>query len=264
VRNSWRPRLSIVASLSRKRIFRPDHTRQVAVVLRPALTRTCAPAVRGESLAVALACLLRAMAEWRRTDNAGETYLGARCGKGCLLPGHGRRSEVIWGLAVQQTAIGRLGMAKFPELPLPSPPPTGANSLLPRRVPAVLPGDYLRLLLPAVGLMRPGPLRVVAPAQRDRHDAVGLQHEACLAHQAGGTWPSRRWPVVRCRVRAMSGSVRQKAELSARVPSSRSCGRGPCIRRPVAEQVVNSPSRRSPDPCRAAATAQSGPPEWFR
>ena len=137
--DSWRPRLRC-ASLIAEADLRPDHTRQVAVVLGRLYADLRHPRSEGESLLSRWpACLAAAMAGVAATDNAGETYWRALWEAACFQGT--TEDEVIWGHAFN-TAIGRLGMAMFPALPLPS---AGAI-LMHAGVPAYCLGDYLRLL----------------------------------------------------------------------------------------------------------------------
>ncbi|HEX3514716.1 MAG TPA: UvrD-helicase domain-containing protein, partial [Trebonia sp.] len=138
--DSWRPRLRC-ASLVAEADLRPDHARQVAVVLGRLYADLRHPLTEGDSLLSRWpACLAAAMAGVAATDNKGETYWGALWEAACF-PGT-PEDEVIWGHAFN-TAVGRLGMAMFTERPLPS-----ADAILMHAgIPAYCLGDYFRLLL---------------------------------------------------------------------------------------------------------------------
>ncbi|HEY1670228.1 MAG TPA: UvrD-helicase domain-containing protein [Trebonia sp.] len=138
--DSWRPRLRC-ASLIAEADLRPDHTRQVAVVLGRLYADLRHPRTEGDSLLSRWpACLAAAMAGVAATDNKGETYWRALWEAACF---HGTpEDELIWAHAFN-AAIGRLGMAVFPELPLSS---AGAI-MMHAGVPAYCLGDYFRLLL---------------------------------------------------------------------------------------------------------------------
>jgi hypothetical protein len=138
--DAWRPRLRS-ASLIAEADLRPDHTRQVAVVLGRLYASLPEPGTEGDSLLSRWpACLAAAMAGVAAADNEGETYWHA------LWEATGfdgtPEDEGIWGRAFN-TAIGRLGMALFPELPL----PTAGPILLHAGVPGYCLGDFFRLLL---------------------------------------------------------------------------------------------------------------------
>ncbi|MGH3212777.1 MAG: UvrD-helicase domain-containing protein [Trebonia sp.] len=137
--DSWRPRLRC-ASLIAEADLRPDHTRQVAVVLGRLYADLRHPRTEGDPLLSRWpACLAAAMAGVAARDNEGETYWRALWAAACFQGTP--EDEVVWGHAFK-TAIGRLGMAVFPELPIPS---AGAI-LMHAGVPAYCLGDYFRLL----------------------------------------------------------------------------------------------------------------------
>ena len=134
--DSWRPRLR-GASLVAEADLRPDHTRQVADVLGRLYAELRDPRSEGErSCRAGRPAWPPPWQEWRRRITRAKRT-GASCGR---LPASRARQRTrrIWGRAFN-TAVGRLGMATFPELPLHS---AGAISDA-RRRPHLLPGRLL-------------------------------------------------------------------------------------------------------------------------
>jgi hypothetical protein len=138
--DSWRPRLRSV-SIVAEADLNPDHASQIATVLGRLYANLRNPRSEGESLLSRWpACLAAAMAGVAGADHKGGTYwpaLWAAAG----LQGTPEDQE-IWRRAFN-TAIRRLGMAAFPELPLSCAEPV----LMHAGIPAYCLGDYFRLLL---------------------------------------------------------------------------------------------------------------------
>ena len=138
--DSWRPRLRS-ASIVVEADLHPDHTSQIAAVLGRLYANLRDRATEGDSLLSRWpACLTAAMAGVAGTDLRGGTYwpaLWAAAG----FQGTPEDQE-IWGRAFN-TAIRRLGMAAFTELPLPAAEPI----LMHAGIPAHCLSDYFRLLL---------------------------------------------------------------------------------------------------------------------
>jgi len=138
--DSWRPRLRS-ASLVVEADLRPHHTRQVAAALGSLYAKLQHPRTEGDLLLSRWpACLAAAMTGVAATADEEGSYWRAlweatRC-QGTP------EDEEIWGHAFS-AAIGRLGMATFPGLPLAS---AGAIALH-GGIPADCLGDYFRLLL---------------------------------------------------------------------------------------------------------------------
>jgi superfamily I DNA/RNA helicase len=138
--DSWRP-LIRSASLVAEADLHPARTRQVANVLGRLYAHLRDARAEGDALLSRWpACLAAAMAGVAATDYEEGTYwpaLWAAAG----FPGTPQDQE-IWGRAFR-TATGRLGMATFPELPLPSVEPI----LLHAGLPGHTLGGYFHLLL---------------------------------------------------------------------------------------------------------------------
>jgi hypothetical protein len=138
--DSWRPRLRS-ASLVAEADLRADQTHQVAAVLARLYASLRDPRAEGETLLSRWpACLAAAMTGVAAADEGDRTYWQALW-EATRFQGT-PEDEEIWGRAFN-TAIGRLGMAVFPELPLAS---AGAI-LLHAGVPAASLSNYFRLLL---------------------------------------------------------------------------------------------------------------------
>jgi hypothetical protein len=138
--DSWRPRLRS-ASLIAEAGLRPEHTRQVAAVLGRLYANLRHPRIEGDSLLSRWpACLAAAMAGVAAADDQGGTYWDALW-EAARFQGTAEDEE-IWGRAFN-TAVGRLGMAVFPELPLAS----AGSVMMHAGVPAHGLGDFFRLLL---------------------------------------------------------------------------------------------------------------------
>ncbi|MGH3282451.1 MAG: 3'-5' exonuclease, partial [Trebonia sp.] len=137
---SWRPRLRSV-SLTAEAELRPGHVRQVAAALGQLYAGLQHPQAEGEALLSRWpACLAAAMAGVAATDYRGGTYWRALWKATGV---HGTSAdEGTWG-RVFNTAIGRLGMATFPDLPLDSAGAIGMHAA----VPAHCLSDYFRVLL---------------------------------------------------------------------------------------------------------------------
>jgi hypothetical protein len=138
--DSWRPRLRSVSLVAEADLV-PGRTRQVATVLGRLYANLQDPQTQGDSLLSRWpACLAAAMAGAAATGHKSGTYWPA------LWEAAGfqgtQEDQGIWGRAFS-TAIGRLGMALFSELPLPSAGPI----LMHAGIPADCLGDYFRLLL---------------------------------------------------------------------------------------------------------------------
>lgn len=137
---SWGPRLQ-GASLVVEVDLRPAHTEQVAMVLGRQYAKLGDPRLEGEPLLLRWpACLAAAMAGVAATNYRGGTYwpwLWEKVG----FKGESR-DQGIWGRAFN-TAINQLGMATFPELPLPFVGPI----LMHAGIPTYCLDDYFRLLL---------------------------------------------------------------------------------------------------------------------
>ena len=138
--DSWRPRLRS-ASLVAEADLRPDHTRQVAVVLGRLYADLRHPLTEGDSLLSRWpACLAAAMAGVAATDYRGGAYWPALW---TVTGFQGTpQDQETWGRAFNM-ATGRLGMAMFPGLSLPAAEPV----LMHAGIPAYCLGDYFRLLL---------------------------------------------------------------------------------------------------------------------
>jgi hypothetical protein len=138
--DSWRPRLRS-ASLVTEADLRPGRTRQVAAVIGRLYAGLGDPRTEGDALLSRWpACLAAAMAGVAATDYQGGPYWPALW-EAAGFPGTAE-DEGIWGHAFN-TAVGRLGMAVFPELSLPAAEPV----LMHAGVPAYCLGDFFRLLL---------------------------------------------------------------------------------------------------------------------
>ena len=134
--DSWRPRLR-GASLVAEADLRPDHTRQVATVLGRLYAEPAGPPDRGGLVPVQWpACLAAAMAGVAATELPGRNLLAGAVG-GHRLSGHVAGPGDL-GHALSTRAVGRLGMAMFPELPLhlrrPDPDARRHARLLPGRL----------------------------------------------------------------------------------------------------------------------------------
>jgi hypothetical protein len=138
--DSWRPRLRSVSLIAEAELP-PEHTRQVAAALGQLYASLRHPRTEGDSLLSRWpACLVAAMGGAAATDNKGGGYWRALWKAACFQGTP--EDEVIWGRAFN-AAIGRLGMAVFPERPL---HPAG-SVLMHAGVPAHCLGGYLRVLL---------------------------------------------------------------------------------------------------------------------
>ncbi len=138
--DSWRPRLRS-ASIVAEADLPSSRTRQVAAVLGRLYANLRDPASEADSLLSRWpACLAAAMAGVAATDYQGGAYWPTLW-EAAGFQGTPEDQE-IWARAFN-TAIGRLGMATFPELPLPSDEPI----LMHAGIPAYCLGDYFRLLL---------------------------------------------------------------------------------------------------------------------
>jgi hypothetical protein len=138
--DSWRPLLRS-ASLVAEADLHPARTRRVANVLGRLYANLRDPQAEGDSLLSRWpACLAAAMAGVAATDCAAGAYWPALW-EAAGFPGTPQDQEV-WGRAFN-TAIGRLGMATFPELPFPSVGPIVMHAGLPVHCL----GEYFRLLL---------------------------------------------------------------------------------------------------------------------
>ena len=138
--DSWRPRLRS-ASIVAEADLPPSRTRQVAAVLGRLYANLRDPRTGGDSLLSRWpACLAAAMAGAAATDHQGGTYW-LSLWEAVGFQGTPEDQE-IWGRAFN-TAISRLGMAMFPELPLSS----GDPILMHAGIPAYCLDDYFRLLL---------------------------------------------------------------------------------------------------------------------
>jgi len=138
--DSWRPRLR-GASLVAEADLRSDITDQVAVALGRQYGKLPDPRLQGESFLLQWpACLAAAMAGVAATRYQGGTYWPALW-ETAGLEGTAQ-DQGIWGRAFN-TAIDRLGMATFPELPLHFVGPI----LMHAGIPTYCLGDYFRLLL---------------------------------------------------------------------------------------------------------------------
>ena len=138
--DSWGPRLR-GASLVAEADLRPDLTGQVATVLGRLYGKLQDPRLEGESFLLRWpACLAAAMAGVAATRYQGGTYWPALW-ETTGFPGTSQ-DQGIWGRAFN-TAVDRLGMATFPELPLPFVGPI----LMHAGIPTYCLGDYFRLLL---------------------------------------------------------------------------------------------------------------------
>jgi UvrD-like helicase C-terminal domain len=138
--DSWRPRLRS-ASVVAEADLPPVRTRQVAAILGRLYANLRDPGTGGDSLLSRWpACLAAAMAGVAATDYQGGTYWLALW-EAVGFQGTAEDQE-IWGRAFN-TAIGRLGMARFPELSLSS----GEPILMHAGIPAYCLGGYFRLLL---------------------------------------------------------------------------------------------------------------------
>jgi hypothetical protein len=137
--DSWRPRLRS-ASLVAEAELPPGRTREVAAVLGRLYAGLRHHRAEGDALLARWpACLVAAMAGVAATDRSG-TYWPALWDAAGLQGT--AEDEEIWGRAFV-AAIGRLGMAMFPELPL----HTAGAVLMHAGVPAYCLGDYFGLLL---------------------------------------------------------------------------------------------------------------------
>ena len=138
--DSWRPRLR-GASLVAEADLRPEPHPPGCGALGRLYANLQDPRAEGDSFLLRWpACLAAAMAGVAVTDYKGGAYWPA------LWEAAGfqgtPQDQGIWGRAFN-TAVGRLGMATFPELPLPSVGPI----LMHAGIPAYCLGDYFRLLL---------------------------------------------------------------------------------------------------------------------
>ena len=138
--SSWEPRLR-GASLVAETDLRPDHTRQVARVLGALYEKLPDPRAGGEAFLLRWpACLAAAMAGVAATDYHGGIYWPELWGATGLRGTS--QDQGIWGRAFNQ-AVDRLGMATFPELPLPFVGPI----LMHAGLPTYCLNDYFQLLL---------------------------------------------------------------------------------------------------------------------
>ncbi|MGH3275995.1 MAG: UvrD-helicase domain-containing protein [Streptosporangiaceae bacterium] len=138
--DSWRPRLR-GASLVAEADLRPEFTDQVAGVMGRLYGKLDDPRLDGEAFLLRWpACLAAAMAGVAATRYEGGIYWRA------LWEVTGfqgtAQDQGIWGRAFNR-AVGRLGMATFPELPLHFVGPI----LMHAGIPTYCLGDYFRLLL---------------------------------------------------------------------------------------------------------------------
>jgi superfamily I DNA/RNA helicase len=138
--DAWRPLLRS-ASLVAEAELDPEHTAEVAAVLGQLYLSLRDPQTEGDSLLSRWpACLAAAMVAVAAADDKDGPYWPA------LWDAAGfdgvRQDREVWGHAFH-TAIGRLGMATFPDQPLSSAGPV----LLHAGIPAGSVGAYLRLLL---------------------------------------------------------------------------------------------------------------------
>jgi hypothetical protein len=138
--DSWRPLLRS-ASLVAEADLHPGRTRQVAAALGRLYADLQDAGAEGDSLLSRWpACLAAAMAGVAATDYRGGAYWPALW---AVTGFQGTpQDQEIWGRAFN-AAIGRLGMALFPELPFPSVGPI----LMHAGLPAYCLGEYFQLLL---------------------------------------------------------------------------------------------------------------------
>jgi hypothetical protein len=138
--DSWRPRLR-GASLVAEADLRPDLTKQAAWALGRLYANLEDPRAYGESFLLRWpSCLAAAMAGVAVTDYRDGSYWPALW-KAAGFEG-GQQDQGIWGRAFN-TAIARLGMPTFSDLPLAYVGPI----LMHAGIPAYCLGDYFRLLL---------------------------------------------------------------------------------------------------------------------
>ena len=138
--DKWRPQLR-AASLVAEADLRSDHTDQVAIELGRLYSGLRDPRLEGESLLLRWpACLAAAMAGVAATRYRGGTYWPELCETARFRATP--QDQRIWGRAFN-TAVGRLGMATFPDLPRAFVGPI----LMHAGIPTYCLDDYFRLLL---------------------------------------------------------------------------------------------------------------------
>jgi superfamily I DNA/RNA helicase len=137
--DSWGPRLR-GASLVAEADLRPDLTDQVTSVLGRLYGKLHDPGQGEEFLLRWPACLAAAMAGVAATRYEGGTYWPALWDTAAYQGTP--QDQAIWGRAFNM-AIERLGMATFPDLPLPFVGPIVMHA----GIPTYCLGDYFRLLL---------------------------------------------------------------------------------------------------------------------